>query len=76
MLKIKRLGRRSFEVFRDGTPVGIVRFLKDVHEWSFRPYPAPGKESDALERRDSVLRNLLCAHGEYCAVDRSVNVSP
>ena len=75
MLKIKRLGRRSFEVFRDGVPVGIVRFLRDVHQWSFRPYPAPGREDEAIERRDSVLRNLLCAHGEYCAVDRGVAAS-
>lgn len=73
MLTIKRLGRRSFEVFRDGTPVGIVQFLKGLQQWSFRPYPAPGKESEAIERRDTVLRNLLCRPGEHCSVDRSVH---
>lgn len=76
MLKIKRLGRRSFEVFRNGAPVGLVMFLKDLHMWSFKPYPVLGREHEAVERRDGVLRNLLCPEGEYCAVDRSASASP
>ena len=75
MLKIKRLGRRSFEVFRHGVPVGIVRFVREVREWSFQPYPSLGREGEATERRSSVLRDLLCAQGEYCRVDRGIQPS-
>ena len=49
MLTIKRLGRRSFEVFRLGVPVGIVRFLKEAKVWSFRPYPTPDASSGLVE---------------------------
>jgi hypothetical protein len=73
MLTIQRLGRRSFEVFRHGRPVGIVRFLRDVRLWSFRPYPTPDRAHDVSERRDAVLRNLLCQHGEHCSVDRRIH---
>lgn len=71
MLKIKRLGRRSFEVFRDGAPIGIVRFLREIRQWSFTSYPGFDGDAEPRERRDSVLRNLLCARGESCRVDRS-----
>lgn len=74
MLTIKRLGRRSFEVFRLGVPVGIVRFLKEAKVWSFRPYPTPDASSGLVEKSDKVLRNLLCPAGERCAVDRTVQV--
>lgn len=72
MLTIKRLGRRSFEVFRLGSPVGIVRFLRDSKMWTFRPYPTPDGPNDLIEKSDRVLRNLLCPGGERCTVDRTV----
>jgi len=71
---IKRLGRRSFEVFRLGVPVGIVRFLKEAKVWSFRPYPTPDASSGLVEKSDKGLRNLLCPAGERCTVDRTVQV--
>jgi hypothetical protein len=74
VLTIKRLGRRSFEVFRLGVPVGIVRFLKEAKVWSFRPYPTPDASSGLIEKSDKVLRNLLCPAGERCTVDRTVQV--
>jgi len=74
MLTIKRLGRRSFEVFRLGVPVGIVRFLKEAKVWSFRPYPTPDASSGLVEKSDKGLRNLLCPAGERCTVDRTVQV--
>jgi hypothetical protein len=72
MLTIKRLGRRSFEVFRLGSPVGIVRFLRDSKMWTFRPYPTPDAPNGLIEKSDRVLRNLLCPAGERCTVDRTV----
>ncbi|MDA8631580.1 hypothetical protein N9L29_02615 [Litoricolaceae bacterium] len=74
VLTIKRLGRRSFEVFRLGVPVGIVRFLKEAKVWSFRPYPTPDASSGLVEKSDKGLRNLLCPAGERCTVDRTVEV--
>jgi len=74
MLTIKRLGRRSFEVFRLGVPVGIVRFLKEAKVWSFRPYPTPDVSSGLVEKYDKELRNLLCPAGELCTVDRTAQV--
>ncbi|MGA0998190.1 MAG: hypothetical protein ACO3R4_00695 [Litorivicinaceae bacterium] len=74
VLTIKRLGRRSFEVFRLGVPVGIVRFLKEAKVWSFRPYPTPDASSGLVEKSDKGLRNLLCPAGERCTVDRTVQV--
>jgi hypothetical protein len=73
MLTIQRLGRRSFEVFRHGTPVGIARFMRDVRLWSFRPYPTPHQSSGMTERHDAVLRNLLCHQGERCTVARQID---
>ena len=70
MLTIKRLGRRSFEVFRLGVPLGIVRFLRGSKIWSFRPYPTPVSSSCLIEKTDKLLRNLLCPSGEECTVDR------
>ena len=52
MLTIKRLGRRSFEVFRLGSPVGIVRFLRDSKMWTFRPYPTPDGPNGLIEKSD------------------------
>jgi hypothetical protein len=72
MLTIKRLGRRSFEVFRLGSPVGIVRFLRDSKMWTFRPYPTTDGPNGLIEKSDRVLRNLLCPAGERCTVDRTV----
>ena len=71
MLTIRRIGRRSFEVFRYGVPLGIVRFLSDVKEWTFRPYPTLDEQNFLVERSDKVLRNLLCPSGERCRVDRT-----
>ncbi len=70
MLSIKRLGRRSFEVFRRDIPIGIVHFLRDSKKWSFRPYPTPNSSNGLVEKTDRVLRNLLCPSGEKCTVDR------
>ena len=70
MLTIKRLGRRSFEVFRRGSPIGIVRFMRSSKMWNFRPYPTLGDSDGLTERSDKVLRNLLCPAGERCTVDR------
>ena len=50
MLTIRRIGRRSFEVFRYGVPLGIVRFLSDVKEWTFRPYPTLDEQNFLVER--------------------------
>ena len=71
MLTIRRIGRRSFEVFRYGVPLGIVRFLRDVKKWTFRPYPTLDEQNFLVEKSDTVLRNLLCPSGERCTVDRS-----
>ena len=73
MLKIKRLGRRSFEVYRDEIPIGIVRFLRELQQWSYRVYPSPDPSVLITERRGSVLRVLLCVEGEYCSVERDVS---
>ena len=73
MLSIQRLGRRSFEVFRLGSPIGVVRFLSVSKEWTFRPYPSPGAEYGILEYTDPMLRKLLCPDGETCTVDRSLS---
>ena len=73
MLTIKRLGRRSFEVFRLGVPVGIVRLLSDTKMWAFRPYPTPDEPNVIVEKSDKRLRNLLCPTGEHCAVDRTAH---
>ena len=70
MLTIKRVGRRSFEVFRHGSPIGIVRFMRSSKMWNFRPYPTLGDCNGLIERSDKVLRNLLCPAGERCTVDR------
>lgn len=72
MLSIQRLGRRSFEVFQNGMPIGLVKFLRESRQWSFRPYPTPTCHGVGEERRDPVLRNLLCPQGERCVVDRTV----
>ena len=73
MLTIKRLGRRSFEVFRLGVPVGIVRLLSDTKMWAFRPYPTLDEPNVIVEKSDKRLRNLLCPTGERCAVDRAAH---
>jgi hypothetical protein len=73
MLTIKRLGRRSFEVFRLGSPIGIVRFLRPTKMWTFRPYPTPDRPNGLVEKSDRVLRNLICPGGERCTVDRVVH---
>ena len=73
MLTIKRLGRRSFEVFRLGVPVGVVRLLRDTKMWIFRPYPKPDEPNVFVEKSDKRLRNLLCPAGERCAVDRTAH---
>ena len=39
MMRIKRLGRRSFEVFKNDLPIGIVRFQRDPRQWIFRKFP-------------------------------------
>ena len=39
MLTIRRIGRRSFEVFRYGVPLGIVRFLFFVKSGLSIPNP-------------------------------------
>ena len=70
MLIIKRLGRRSFEVFHRGSPIGIVRFVRSSKMWNFRPYPTLGDSDGLIERSDKVLRNLLRPAGERCTVDR------
>ena len=70
MLTIKRLGRRSFEVFRQGSPIGIVRFMRSSKMWNFRPYPTLGDCDGLIERSDKALRSLLCPAGERCTVDR------
>ena len=72
MLSIRRLGRRSFEVFRFDSPIGIVRFVRSSKKWTFRYYPTPGAENSISERTDFALRKLLCPDGEYCMVDRSL----
>ena len=71
MLTIRRIGKRSFEVFRYGVPLGIVRFLRDPKKWTFRPYPTLDEQTSLVEKSDTVLRNLLCPSGEHCTVDRS-----
>ena len=73
MLTIKRLGRRSFEVFRLGVPVGIVRLLSDTKMWAFRPYPTLDEPNVIVEKSDKRLRSLLCPTGERCAVDRAAH---
>ena len=52
MLTIRRLGRRSFEVFRQGSPIGIVRFMRSSKMWNFRPYPTLGDCDGLIERSD------------------------
>ena len=71
MLTIRRIGRRSFEVFRYDVPLGIVRFLSDVKQWTFCPYPTLDEQNCLVEKSDRVLRNLLCPSGERCKVDRT-----
>ena len=71
MLTIRRIGKRSFEVFRYGVPLGIVRFLRGAKKWTFRPYPTLDEQNSLVEKSDTVLRNLLCPSGEQCTVDRS-----
>ena len=59
MLTIRRIGRRSFEVFRYGVPLGIVRFLSDVKEWTFRPYPTLDEQNFLVERSDECCVTCL-----------------
>lgn len=72
MLTIKRLGRRSFEVFRRDVPLGIAHFVRKSKTWSFRPYPTPHSSNGLVEKTNKLLRNLLCPLGEKCTVDRGV----
>ena len=71
MLTIRRIGKRSFEVLRYGVPLGIVRSLRGVKKWTFRPYPTLDAQNSLVEKSDTVLRNLICPSGEQCTVDRS-----
>jgi hypothetical protein len=70
MMRIKRLGRRSFEVFKNDLPIGIVRFQRDPRQWIFRKFPSAGETGEQQERRGLRLRQLLCANGERCTVER------
>ena len=70
MMRIKRLGRRSFEVFKNDLPIGIVRFQRDPRLWIFRKFPGVAGAGEQQERRSTHLRQLLCANGERCVVER------
>lgn len=70
MMRIKRLGRRSFEVFKHDLPIGIVRFQREPRQWIFRKFPSAVDAGEQPERRGERLRQLLCANGERCVVER------
>lgn len=70
MMRIKRLGRRSFEVFKQDLPIGIVRFQREPRQWIFRKFPGAVDAGEQQERRGLRLRQLLCANGERCTVER------
>ena len=62
MLTIKRLGRRSFEVFRLGVPVGVVRLLRDTKMWGNFVYdhdPEQENEFNTLSAKVPIEQNRV-----------------
>ena len=69
MLTIRRIGKRSFEVFRYGVPLGIVRSFV-AKKVDLRPYPTFDEQNSWLRSRTQCCVTYLPS-GEQCTVDRS-----